>query len=188
MMHPRSKTGLKAVLVIFFVGWITMILVNEHKTEVVLISSKFRDDSSLDYVNTGNERISLSDKATSLKWDKRKTNLTKSVPKTRTRHAKSNRNLDLKDFALENKNLSIVPTRNKHKLVTWYDKQLEIIVKITRAQVESRLFKVKSINNINDIQHMYTLTKTKKHNIHKFVQLTGFLLSYWSRRFQYCHI
>ena len=55
-------------------------------------------------------------------------------------HAKSNRNLDLKDFALENKNWSIVPTRNKHKLVTWYDKQLEIIVKITRTQVESRLF------------------------------------------------
>ena len=39
---------------------------NEHKTEVVLISSKFRDGPSLDYVNTGNERIPLSDKATSL--------------------------------------------------------------------------------------------------------------------------
>ena len=44
-----------------------MILVNEHKTEVVLISSKFRYDPSLDYVNTGNERIPLSAKATSLK-------------------------------------------------------------------------------------------------------------------------
>ena len=43
-----------------------MILVNEHKTEVVLISSKFRDDPSLDYVNIGNAWISLSDKATSL--------------------------------------------------------------------------------------------------------------------------
>ena len=43
-----------------------MILVKENKTEVVLISSKFRDDRSLDYVNIGNEKISLSDKATSL--------------------------------------------------------------------------------------------------------------------------
>ena len=41
MMHPRSKTGLNALLVIFVVGWIAMILLNEHKTEVVLISSKF---------------------------------------------------------------------------------------------------------------------------------------------------
>jgi len=39
---------------------------NEHKIEVVLISSKFRDGPSLDYVNIGNERIPLSDKATSL--------------------------------------------------------------------------------------------------------------------------
>lgn len=65
MMHPRSKTGLKAVLVIFVVGLIAMILVNEPKTEVVLISSKFRDGPSLDYVNFGNDRI-LFDKASSL--------------------------------------------------------------------------------------------------------------------------
>ena len=43
-----------------------MILENEHKTEVVFISSKFRDGPSLDYVNIGNERIYLSGKATSL--------------------------------------------------------------------------------------------------------------------------
>ena len=39
---------------------------NEHKTEVVHICSKFRDGPSLDCVNIGNERIPLSDKATSL--------------------------------------------------------------------------------------------------------------------------
>ena len=44
-----------------------MILGNEHITEVVLISSKFRNGPSLDYVNIGNERIYLSGKATSLR-------------------------------------------------------------------------------------------------------------------------
>ena len=54
---------------------------DEHKTEDVLVvsglkglnrdftvltSSKFRNGPSLDYVNIGNERIPLSDKATSL--------------------------------------------------------------------------------------------------------------------------
>ena len=39
---------------------------NEHKTEVVLISSKFRDGPSLGYVSIGNEKIPLSDKAASL--------------------------------------------------------------------------------------------------------------------------
>ena len=43
-----------------------MILENEHKTEAVLISWKFRDGPSLDYVKIGNERIYLSGKATSL--------------------------------------------------------------------------------------------------------------------------
>ena len=32
---------------------------------------------------------------------------------------------------------------------------------------------------------MYTTTKTKKHNIHKFFKLIGSVLSYWSKRFQY---
>jgi len=31
---------------------------------------------------------------------------------------------------MEKKNLSTVPARNKLKLAIWYDKQLEIIVKI----------------------------------------------------------
>ena len=39
---------------------------NEHKTEVVLMCSKFRDGPSLDYMYIRNERIPLSDKATSL--------------------------------------------------------------------------------------------------------------------------
>ena len=38
----------------------------KHKTEVVLISSKFRDGPSLDYMNIGNERVPLSGKARSL--------------------------------------------------------------------------------------------------------------------------
>ena len=39
---------------------------NEHKTEVVLISWKCRDGLSVDYVNIGIERIHLSDKAIGL--------------------------------------------------------------------------------------------------------------------------
>ena len=39
---------------------------NEHKTEVVLISSKCRDGLSMNYVNIGIERIHLSDKAIGL--------------------------------------------------------------------------------------------------------------------------
>ena len=43
-----------------------MILENEHKTEVVFISSKFCVGPSLDYANIGNESIYLPGKATSL--------------------------------------------------------------------------------------------------------------------------
>ena len=56
------------MLVIMICRWVNRndLKLNEHKTEVVLISSKFRDGPSLGYVSIGNEKIPLSDKATSL--------------------------------------------------------------------------------------------------------------------------
>ena len=38
---------------------------DQDKTEIVLISSKFRNGLILNYVNVGNKRITLSDKVTS---------------------------------------------------------------------------------------------------------------------------
>ena len=56
------------MLVIMICRWVNRndLKLNEHKTEVVLISSKFRDGPSLGYVSIGNEKIPLSDKGTSL--------------------------------------------------------------------------------------------------------------------------
>ena len=67
MMHPLSRTGLKAVLVIFFVGWIAMI-VSWTNIKLKLCSSLRNVLMALFWITwtTGNERIPLSDKATSL--------------------------------------------------------------------------------------------------------------------------
>ena len=65
MMHPRSKTDRIENCVGYICRWMNRndLKLNEHKAEVVLISSKFRDGPSLDYVNIGNERILIKPQA-----------------------------------------------------------------------------------------------------------------------------